>query len=92
MASGIGTGDVAEIAVHLYSMVFSCRGNYMDIELSSKARLFADLFFGGSDDCRGNTARCYKHLYPRCKDSTAETNGPRLLRKAQVQQYLESKA
>ena len=64
----------------------------MGIELSPKSRLFADLFFGGSDDCRGNAARCYKHLYPRCKVSTAQTNGPRLLRKAQVQKYLASKA
>jgi len=60
--------------------------------LSPKDREFADRYFGGSDDCRGNAARCYRYLYPRCKVSTAQTNGPRLLRKTQVQAYLESKA
>ena len=64
----------------------------MGTELSRKDRTFADRFFGGPNDCRGNAARCYKHLYPQCKDSTAETNGPRLLRKAQVREYLDSKA
>jgi len=64
----------------------------MTNNLSPKDREFADRYFGGSDDCRGNAARCYRYLYPRCMVSTAETNGPRLLRKAQVQEYLASKA
>ena len=59
--------------------------------ISQKDRQFADLYFGGSDDCRGNAARCYKRIHPQCRDSTAETNGPRLLRKAQVRAYLDTK-
>jgi len=64
----------------------------MGVELSPKERQFADKFFGGSNQMRGSAKACYKHLHPRCKDSTAETNGPRLLRKAQVREYLDSKA
>lgn len=32
----------------------------------------------------GNAAAAYRAVYPRAKPATAETNGPRLLRKAQV--------
>lgn len=57
-----------------------------------KDREFADLYAGGPDSIRGNAARCYRYIHPHCKISTAETNGPRLLRNAQVQAYLHEKA
>jgi homoserine acetyltransferase len=61
----------------------------MGVELSSKDRQFADRYFGGPDRMRGSAKACYKYLHPRCKDSTAETEGPSVLRKPQVQTYLE---
>ena len=64
----------------------------MGVELSTKDRQFTDFYFGGNDEIRGSAKACYKYLHPRCKDSTAETEGPALLRKPQVREYLDSKA
>jgi hypothetical protein len=64
----------------------------MGIELSPKDRQFADLHFGGPDTIRGSARACYRHLHPRCKDSTAETEGPAVLRKPQVKEYLEQQS
>ena len=61
----------------------------MGIELSPKDRHFADQYFGGPDRMRGSAKACYQYLHPRCKYSTAETEGPAVLRKPQVQAYLE---
>ena len=60
--------------------------------ISLKDRLFADNYMGGPDHLRGSAAACYRHFHPKCKNSTAETMGPRLLRKTQVQAYLREKA
>ena len=60
--------------------------------LSLKDRLFADNYMGGLDNLRGNAARCYKHVHPRCKDSTASTEGPKILKKPHVVAYLREKA
>ena len=57
--------------------------------ISLKERQFADLYMGGPDHLRGNAAACYRELHPRCKPSTAETEGPKTLRKPQVKGYLE---
>ncbi len=59
--------------------------------LALKERQVADLYRGGSDDIRGNAKLCFKKVYPRAKDSTAETKGPALLRKGQVRAYLALK-
>lgn len=59
--------------------------------LSNKKRMFADLYVGGPDHLRGNAAKCYKHLHPNCKNSTAETEGPKTLRNPLVQEYLNEK-
>jgi phage terminase small subunit len=67
------------------SIRYSIRPN----AISAKDQQFADHFFGGPDGLRGSAKACYKHLHPRCKDSTAATEGPALLRKPQVQAYLE---
>lgn len=64
----------------------------MGIELSPKDQHLADNFFGGPSKLRGSAKACYKQLHPRCKDSTAETEGPAILRKPQVKSYLDSKA
>lgn len=61
----------------------------MGIELSARDQLFADHYFGGPNQVRGSAKACYKYIHPRCKDSTAETEGPAVLRKPQVQTYLE---
>ena len=58
-------------------------------EISAKDQHFADIYIGGSNQVRGSAKACYKHLHPRCKDSTAATEGPALLRKPQVRAYLE---
>lgn len=60
--------------------------------LTLKEREFADLYRSGPDEVRGSAKRCYKKIHPRCKDSTAETNGPAILRKTQVSGYLQTKA
>jgi phage terminase small subunit len=36
-----------------------------------------------------NAKSAYRKAYPHCSDKTAETNGPRLLRNAQVKQHLK---
>jgi hypothetical protein len=64
-------------------------GNRMGTELSRKARMFADSYFGGSSEVRGSAKACYKYVHPRCKDSTAATEGPALLRNPHVQVYLD---
>ena len=56
--------------------------------LTAKERKVADLYRGGPDDVRGNAKLCYKKVHPRCTLSTAETEGPKLLRKSQVKAYL----
>jgi hypothetical protein len=61
----------------------------MGIELSRKARRFADSYFGGSSELRGSAKACYKYVHPQCKDSTAATEGPALLRNPHVQGYLD---
>jgi len=58
-------------------------------EISAKDQQFADKYFGGSAELRGSAKACYKHIHPRCQDSTAATEGPALLRKPQVRAYLE---
>ena len=45
-------------------------------EISAKDQHFADIYIGGSNQVRGSAKACYKHLHPRCKDSTAATEGP----------------
>ena len=60
-------------------------------EISTKDQQFADKYFGGSAELRGSAKACYKHIHPRCKVSTAATEGPALLRKSQVRAYLEQK-
>jgi len=67
------------------SIRYSIRPN----AISAKDQQFADHFFGGPDRLRGSAKACYKNLHPRCQDSTAATEGPALLRKPQVQAYLE---
>ncbi|MCP3672427.1 MAG: hypothetical protein GY814_18750, partial [Gammaproteobacteria bacterium] len=64
----------------------------MGIELSRKDRMFADRYFGGPDNCRGNAKRCWLYFHPRVKERSAEELGSRTLRKVEVRQYLESKA
>lgn len=60
--------------------------------LTAAEREFVDLYRSGPDEVRNNAARCYKKLHPRCKKSTAETNGPAILRKTHVKAYLALKA
>jgi len=67
------------------SIRYSIRPN----TISAKDQHFADKYYGGPDNLRGSAKACYKHLHPRCKDSTAATEGPALLRKPQVRAYLE---
>ena len=57
--------------------------------ISAKDQHFADKYYGGSAELRGSAKACYKHIHPRCQDSTAATEGPALLRKPQVRAYLE---
>jgi phage terminase small subunit len=59
--------------------------------LSAKDQQFADLYYGGPDDMRGNATACYRAIHPRAKQRTCEVNGSRKLRQAEVVEYLESK-
>ena len=63
----------------------------MTDKLSAKDQQFADLYFGGADDVRGNATACYHEIHPRAKQRTCEVNGSRKLRQAEVVEYLESK-
>lgn len=63
----------------------------MNRNLSPKDREFADLYFGGPDDLRGNATACYRAIHPRAKQRTCEVNGSRKLSQAEVVDYLESK-
>ena len=64
----------------------------MTNKLTLKDREFADLWRGGPDELRGNAAAIYRHMHPKCKPATAETNGPAVLRKTQVKEYLDIKS
>jgi len=66
-------------------------GKLDEYGLTLKERETADLYRAGSDDVRGNAKLCYKVVYPKCKDSTAETKGPQMVRKRQVAEYLQLK-
>lgn len=61
-------------------------------KLSLHDQAFVDLYRGGPDDVRGNAKSCYRLLHPRAKGSTAETEGPAILRKPQVRAYLDERA
>ena len=63
----------------------------MTNKLSAKDRQFADHYFGGAADVRGNATACYHEIHPRAKQRTCEVNGSRKLRQAEVLEYLESK-
>ena len=62
----------------------------MTNKLSAKDRQFADHYFGGAADVRGNATACYHEIHPRAKQRTCEVNGSRKLRQAEVVEYLES--
>lgn len=53
--------------------------------LTGQQQLFADLYLA---DPEHNAKRAYMAAYPGCKESTAETNGPELLRNTQVGAYI----
>jgi hypothetical protein len=55
-------------------------------------RHFADMYHGGPDELRGNAKAVYLYLHPNVKERTAEVNGSTILRKTEVQKYLEGKA
>lgn len=67
----------------------SIRYSFKPNEISARDQHFADIYIGGSAELRGTAKACYKHIHPRCKVSTAATEGPALLRKPQVRTYLE---
>jgi phage terminase small subunit len=54
--------------------------------LSPLHRLFAYEVLGGA-----SAAEAYRTVYPRASAATAETNGPRLLRSAQVAAFVEER-
>lgn len=57
-----------------------------------KLEEFADLYRGGPDDVRGNAARCYMALHPRCKSvGTAEVKGAEYLKHRIVQERIREK-
>jgi phage terminase small subunit len=60
--------------------------------LTLKQREIADLYRGGGDALRGNAKLCYWAIHPRAKESTAETEGPKIIRKPQIQAYLKVKS
>ena len=63
-----------------------------DFGLTLKEREFADLWRGGPDEVRGNAKRSYMKVHPRVKERTAETEGAKLLRKPEIDSYLQLKA
>jgi hypothetical protein len=63
----------------------------MTNKLSAKDQQFADHYFGGAADVRGNATACYHEIHPRAKQRTCEVNGSRKLRQAEVREYLGSK-
>ncbi|MCP3669818.1 MAG: hypothetical protein GY814_05195 [Gammaproteobacteria bacterium] len=60
-------------------------------KLSAKDQQFADLYFGGPDDVRGNATACYRYLHPRAKDNTCQVEGSKTLSKPIVSDYLQSR-
>ena len=63
----------------------------MTSKLSAKDHKFADNYFGGPDDLRGNATACYRDLHPRAKDNTCQVEGSKLLSKPMVAKYLQSR-
>ena len=63
----------------------------MTNKLSAKDQQFADLYFGGSDDLRGNATACYRQLHPRARDNTCQVEGSKILSKPMVAKYLQSR-
>ena len=63
----------------------------MTNKLSPKDQQFADLYFGGPDDMRGNATACYRQIHPKAKDNTCQVEGSKTLSKPMVAKYLESK-
>jgi hypothetical protein len=59
--------------------------------LSAKDQQFADLYYGGPDDMRGNATACYRHLHPKAKDNTCQVEGSKILSKPMVAAYLQTK-
>lgn len=55
--------------------------------LNSKHKAFADHYL---KDPNRNARRAYKKVYPKVKDSAADTNASRLLKNAKVQEYVKS--
>ena len=72
-------------------MVGSYGDNRMTNKLSAKDQQFADLYFGGPDDMRGNATACYRQIHPMAKDNTCQVEGSKALSKPMVAKYLESK-
>ncbi|MDH3636730.1 MAG: terminase small subunit [Gammaproteobacteria bacterium] len=60
-------------------------------KLSARDREFADNFFGGPDEVRGNATACYRHLHPKAKITTCQVEGSKILSKPMVALYLESR-
>jgi phage terminase small subunit len=56
--------------------------------LARKQQEFADLYRGGPDEIRGNAQACYKKVYPRSSQRTAEVEASKFLRKPEIDNYL----
>jgi phage terminase small subunit len=56
--------------------------------LTWKQQKFADLYRGGLDEIRGNAQACYKSVYPRSSQRTAEVEASKFLRKPEIDNYL----
>ena len=63
----------------------------MSEKLLAKDKEFADVYFGGPDELRGNATACYRYLHPRAKDNSCQVEGSRILSKPMVAQYLQSR-
>lgn len=61
-----------------------------DQKISDIDKIFVDNYVGSKDNplAIGNAKACYKLTHPKAGDATAETEGPKILRKPQVQEYL----
>jgi len=57
----------------------------------AKMREFADLYRGGPDGVRGNSAQCYKAVHPKASTKVCESMGSHYLNHPYTQEYLREK-
>jgi hypothetical protein len=60
-------------------------------KISDKDKIFINNWLGGPDHLIGNATACYRDLHPKAQQRSCETGAEKLMRKSEVQVYLQAK-